>query len=164
MKLPLLAVVALAVLVGGCQTIRVGPEATVRLAGETITVVGSEGFDPGAVTAPNPNAPNVFIVNGQIVVDQEPLRPGAGQGSVRIVWALARNGGYSFPNDRAIELLPGPDSPLPQGLACGVVGAQKKEFVCKYRHARGQWKYKMAVVRDDGGPSPVPLDPWIIQN
>jgi hypothetical protein len=146
--------------------VRPGPEETLRIGEETVTIRGTEGFDPGAVRAPNPNQPNVFIINGEIVVDQEPLRPGADSGNrVVVVWALARNGDYSFPNDEAIVLLGSAQHPLPPDLRCKLVGAAKKEIACKYkRTARAQWKYKIAVKNDRGGKDPDPLDPWIHQN
>ncbi|MCU0769163.1 MAG: hypothetical protein MUD07_07205 [Burkholderiaceae bacterium] len=51
-----------------------------------------DGFDPGLVSRPRPTEPNVLVVGGQLVIDQEPIRIWkrdlAAGNRVVIAWAL----------------------------------------------------------------------------
>ncbi len=166
MKLSVFIVSALALLLAGCATIRVGPSETVALGKQTFTVPGVDGFDRTSITIPSPNSPNVFVMNNEITVDQEPLRPIANaQGLVLIAWALDKDSTYSFANDNAITLDPNLGSTPPKdGFNCRVIGAKKKMIVCAYsRTATARWKYIVRVKNDQVGVDPTPLDPWIHQ-
>jgi hypothetical protein len=167
MKYYILVAAAFALALAGCANVRVGPEQTVKVGAKTLTLVGLDGFNPDVVKPPNPNLPNVFIVNNAIVLDQEPVRPIHNQGIVIIVWALDKSDSfpYFFADDDAVKLSAGALNPLPSDLSCGVVGERKKSFVCYYTkpEAKRQWKYTIKVKRQ-AGADPTPVDPWVYQD
>jgi hypothetical protein len=158
---------AVALALAGCTVIRPGPQETIKIGPRSLMLSGLEGFDVGAVTIPDPNAPNVFITGNQrIVVDQEPLRPTRvdADGFVTITWALPRGANYIFPDDSAIALAASTGNPLPTGLTCGAV--KEKSFVCYYKkpeHSQ-RWKYTIKVKNKTTGTGLETLDPSIYQD
>jgi hypothetical protein len=159
---------ALVFVLTACATsVVVGPGQTIKLGQKTIAADGLEGFNALVVKPPNPNGPNVFVINNYIVVDQEPVRPNASQGQVIIIWRLdsSESSPYFFPDDDAIKLQAGDSNPLPSDLACGAVGSKKRAFVCAYTKPESarQWKYRVRV-KNGAGTDPTPLDPWVHQS
>jgi hypothetical protein len=157
----------LAVALAGCTgMVTVGPAQTIKVGKTTLTVSGLEGYNSLAVQTPNPNGPNVFVIDNNIIVDQEPIRPVAIQRRVTIVWRLDadQKSTYSFPDDDAIKLQGTLSNPLPSELDCGAVGDKKKAFICTYikPDAPREWKYKIRL-KNASGQDPTPLDPWIYQ-
>jgi hypothetical protein len=115
------------------------------------------GYTP-FVGPPNPTAPNVFIVAGEIVVDQEPIRPpGNQQGDpITIYWGLQDSSkNYFFPNN-AIEIQGHP-------AFCSSGSVSDDVFKCQYnRPAPGTpYKYKIRVKQRQGPPIHE-LDPTIM--
>lgn len=167
MRIRLLAAV-LTLALTGCASIRVvGPEQTIKVGLATVTVSGLDGYNALAVQAPDPNAPNVFIVNGNVVLGEDPLYPVHLQNRVVIVWRLdaSDSSPYFFPDDRAIQLHAGVNNPLPADLNCGAFGQKKKSFVCTYARPETPKKWKYSVkVKNASGVDPTPLDPWVHQN
>ena len=154
-----------ALLLAACAT--VGPTQTIKIGKTTLTVSGLDGYNRLAVQPPDPNGPNVFVVNNQITVDQEPVRPSAVGNRVTIVWRLdaSNDAKYSFPDDDAIKLhkVTGGDDP-PADIDCGAAGAQKRTFICTYTKpdTPKKWKYWVKV-KNSAGSDPTPLDPWVFQ-
>jgi hypothetical protein len=127
---------------GGSQTIYSDANPRVR------------GYSLFAVNPPNPTAPNVFIVNNKIIVDQEPIIPPGQQGDpVTIYWALDQGGGYAFPNN-GIEIHEHPSF-------CSAVSAYV--FVCRYTKPAAGTIYKYFIrVKNETTQQPLkPLDPTI---
>ena len=160
-----IAAVILALVLTSCAT-TVGPPETIKVGKSTLTVSGLDGFNRATVQMPDPNGPNVFVVNNAITIDQEPIRPAASQGRVTIVWRLdaSSDAPFSFPDDSAIKLQASTGNPLPGDLDCGAVGAKKKAFICTYSKPEGprQWKYSVKL-KNSAGQDPTPLDPWVYQ-
>ena len=157
-KLSIFATALLAVFLSGCASVRVGPERTINLGTRSITVAGLDGFRPSAATLPNPSAPNVFVINGKMVIDQEPVRPivQTPDGGYLVSWALDFGGGYSFPSNTAITFGTG----APAGWACGL-GPIKKAIGCyipKPAMLPASWKYSITITNDTTG-TPQTLDP-----
>ena len=118
-----------------------------------------EGFDASAVSPPNPTAPNVFVVNNKIVVDQEPIRPVGEPGSdVAIYFALAQNGDYVFPQP---PLRPHGIEIVDHGRFCGPIS--KYVYKCKYQHppVGTIYKYVIRVVNERTGQPLKDVDPQI---
>jgi hypothetical protein len=120
-----------------------------------------QGFDPILVRAPRPTLPNVFVVNGYLVVDQEPIRLwlrdyDSEKRTVKIAWALAANSDTHWPEPKdAIAFSPEPKR------SCEVRGAGRKVLECTLlyeRHAR--YKYTLKVIGEK--IKPPPLDPNIV--
>jgi hypothetical protein len=113
------------------------------------------GYSLAVVSPPNPTAPNVFIVSGNIVVDQEPIRPpGNQQGDpITIYWALEEGGIYKF-QQHGIEIQQHPDY-------CSSVSDYV--FKCAYsRPAPGTiYKYAIRVRNSQTGNNLKDLDPTI---
>lgn len=153
----------------GCATIRVvGPEQTVKVGRTTVTVSGLDGYNALAVQAPDPNAPFIFVIDNNILVNEDPLYPVGMNRKVIIVWRLnaSDSSPYSFPDDKAIQLQGSTNNPLPDNLECGAVGEKKKSFICTYtlpERKPKHWKYSVKL-KNASGPDPMPLDPWVHQN
>jgi len=168
MRIRLLAAV-LTLALTGCAGIRVvGPEQTIKVGRATVTVSGLDGYNALAVQAPDPNAPFVFVINNNILVNEDPLYPAAMNRKVVIVWRLdaSDSSPYFFPDDKAIQLHAGTNNPLPDELDCGAVGQKKKSFICTYTLPETRpknWKYSVKV-KNASGADPAPLDPWVHQN
>jgi hypothetical protein len=127
------------------------------------------GFDPGLVSRPRPTEPNVFVVGGQLVIDQEPIRIWkrdlAAGNRVVIAWALPAGSAAGWLPNPPEARRPGPHpsvkiEPEPPKLECGARGAARKVLVCSFdyvSHAR----YKYTLTADSGG-KPLVLDPFIV--
>jgi hypothetical protein len=140
-----------ALLVSGCAVI---PDPAGRLP-------DNRGFDPLVVRAPRATLPNVFVANGHLVVDQEPIRLwrsdyDAKEQTVRIAWALAADADVAWPDPReAISF-----SPEPKGK-CVVLGAGRKVLECTLAYQRHTtYKYTLRVRGEK--IKPPPLDPNIV--
>ena len=143
MKTILTSVVSVWLLAGcaGSQTLY--SEANPRLGGYSLV----------ALSLPNPTAPNVYIVNDKIIVDQEPIiPPGQQVDLVTIFFALAKEGAYTFPNN-GIEIQHHPSFCSPDSAYL---------VRCKYTKPAGGTIYKYVIrVKKDGGPMLKELDPTI---
>lgn len=120
-----------------------------------------QGFDPAVVRAPRPTLPNVFVMNGHLVVDQEPIRLWLRDydketKTVKIAWALAANSDAQWPDPRvAIAFEPKLEPP------CEVRGARRKVLVCTLPYKqKAAYKYTLRVLDDK--VKPPPLDPNIV--
>ncbi len=157
MKLSVLAAVLLSLLVSGCAGVRVGPEQRINLGARSITVKGTDGFRLSAVTVPDGNAPNVFVINGRTVIDQEPVRPKeAPPGYFAVLWSLDYMGVYSFPSDNAITF--GAGGPVP---TCKRLPSAYKVIACVFAKPTtlpASWKYSITINNDATGV-PQTLDP-----
>ncbi len=116
-----------------------------------------KGFDPVVVRAPRPTLPNVFVVNGHLVVDQEPIRLWLSdydkeKRTVKIAWALAANSDTQWPEPKeAIAFSPEPKR------HCEVRGASRKVLECTLpyeRHARYKYTLKASTGRSAAGTGP----------
>jgi len=115
------------------------------------------GFDAAVTVAPTRCVIDVFIIDDQIVVDQEPAPiRSCGDSVTTIRWRLERGSKYTFPNNGVVFK----ESSLPTGLKCGVL-ASGYVFKCTFdRPARGtRYSYTVTV----NGVA-VPLDPSMIAN
>lgn len=124
-----------------------------------------KGFDPAAVRAPQSKQPNVFVVKGSLVVDQEPIRlwlrdydADKDRRTVRIAWALDANSDVQWP-DPSVAIVFDPDPKLER--PCEVRGARKKVLVCTlpYRQ-KATFKYTLKAL--DGDIRLPALDPNIV--
>jgi len=117
----------------------------------------TKGFSLTLVAAPNPTAPNVFIVGDKIVVDQEPVRPpGTLQGDpITIYYALAEGGSYVFP-EHGVEIKGHPDF-------CSPISGSKYVFRCAYSRPAPDtvYKYIIRVKNETTGTTLKDLDPTI---
>ena len=164
-KLNAIAVVSLSFVVAGCAGVRVGGPEAVKVGPRSVTVSGLEGFNASAIRPPDPNYPLVFVVNGGIVVDQEPVRPPRpGAPTVAITWSLDSEGPYVFPDDAAITFPDVPGSERPGSPGCAVRMPKKKSITCWYDTPGNprKFKYTLRVVHQNGSEPPL-LDPWIQQ-
>jgi len=122
-----------------------------------------QGFDPVVVRTPRPTLPNVFVMNGYLVVDQEPIRlwrrdyevdKDKRTETVKIAWALDAKSDVQWPDPGvAITFEPKLDRP------CEVRGARRKVLVCTlpYR-SKASYKYTLRVLDEKIKP----LDPNIV--
>lgn len=148
---------ALAATVAGCAVFEQNP----RLAND-------DGFDPGRVSRPRPTAPNVFVVDGHLVIDQEPIRIWkkdlAAGNRVVIGWALPAGSAVGWLPNPPEGRRPGPHpsvkiEPEPPKLECGARGAARKVLVCSFDYV-SLARYKYTLRAEDGG-KPLVLDPFI---
>jgi hypothetical protein len=108
------------------------------------------------VRKPDPHNPSVSVVSGYIVVDQEPIVVPKGQYDFSIVWQLAKDSTYSFPDD-GIVVARGEDE-----FKCKPE-ADKQRFTCVFRNSKpGKYKYTIKVL--DGTKLLEPLDPTIVNS
>jgi hypothetical protein len=121
-----------------------------------------KGFDPDAVHAPRPTLPNVFVVDGHLVVDQEPIRISrrdARDGKVTIAWALSARSTARWPaRERAITIR-NDKGQTPKDWSCAVSRGEKV-LSCSYTFAPGAFKYTLQV--RDGSIDLPALDPYIV--
>lgn len=122
---------------------------------------GNQGFDPGQISKPDREFPNVWIIDNAIVVDQEPIRVPRGVNRVRILWALERSSEYSFP-ENAITIAATPGSAPLENVNCGAFGAQRRGYLCTFDRAPGRAVYKYSIRVNRGGTSLESLDPQIM--
>lgn len=173
MNRSIIAVAILAVVIGGCTTVRT-PRATLQFDNQSFTVSNPNGFDGTLFARPDPHAVKVFITDdGQIVLDQEPVRPTVRQGPLGnefyvVTWALDNSSSsntYVFPNDSAITFVATTGSSPPPGYRCQLAGPNRKAIWCLYpkRDTPFRWKYSITVSKPDGS-SLTALDPWVYQN
>ena len=123
-----------------------------------------QGFDPVVVRTPRPTLPNVFVINGQLVVDQEPIRlwrrdyevnKDKRTETVKIAWALAANSDTKWPDPKlAITFRP------ELKAECEVRGTGSKVLECTlpYR-SMATYKYTLRAI---DGKSTLVLDPNIV--
>lgn len=113
------------------------------------------GFDIGVWPAPRPTAPLVYVVDGYLVVDQEPIRLWRNDyqnGRVTIQWQLPAGTSYTWPTSSAATF-----KPTPPGLRCLTLN---KLLSCSFEHqAKAEYKYTLTAL-DNGKPLPS-LDPYI---
>jgi hypothetical protein len=120
------------------------------------------GFDPVVARAPIPKLPNVFVTNGQLVVDQEPIRLwrrdyDREKQTVRIEWALAANSDTQWPPRPEDAVVFSPD---PKGRSCEVRGAGRKVLACTLTFvSRASYKYTLKAT---DGKNTLVLDPNIV--
>jgi hypothetical protein len=147
----------LAATVAGCAVFEQNP----RLAND-------DGFDPGRVSRPRPTEPNVFVVDGHMVIDQEPIRIWkkdlAAGNRVVIAWALPAGTATRWLPDESDKRRSSPHrsvtiEPPPPELKCGVRGAARKVLVCSFDYV-ALARYKYTLRAEDGG-KPLALDPFI---
>ncbi len=122
------------------------------------------GFDSATTAAPPPCQVKVFIVDGEIVVDQEPARIRlCGDTATTIRWVIVdsfMNPRFTFPANGITFK----GSPQPANLSCGTVAAPRKVYACSFSRPPVGTRYAYSVtVLDNGVPLPV-LDPTIISN
>ncbi len=107
--------------------------------------------------------PQVTVVDGKIVVDQETITFAKDQQNVKITWHLPKDSNYVFPTDGIViegagagdEFLDHQVEPNDKGL----------KFSCKNKHSKpGKYKYTIKVQGPPGVPPLVPLDPYIDNN
>ena len=147
----------------GCTTTRVAPTQTVTLGGRNVTIAD---LPVSALARPRPDNVFVFVVNGALVIDQEPVRPTSSQYDpgvqrYRIRWILDADStnGYTFPSDDAITFAAG----APPRLCTRIL--QNKAIVCEYPAPQSsqpkQWKYQVTVTGFGQTPT---LDPMIVND
>lgn len=104
---------------------------------------------------PNPLAPRVNVVGGQIVVDQEPMVFTRDKVNVHIVWQLPSDGDYSFPEDGIV---------FDKSAVGEIVECRRAEnglkFQCLNKHAKpGRYKYTINVNK---GKTRLTQDPHVV--
>jgi hypothetical protein len=119
------------------------------------------GFDPDAVTTPRPTLPNVFVLNGYLVVDQEPIRlwrrDVGSNGLITIAWALSARTSTKWPDAKKAVAF----KPEPARVQCEVRGVHSKVLACSFPYeSRAQYKYTLRA--QDGNIDLPPLDPYIV--
>ncbi len=124
------------------------------------------GFDPVLVRAPRPTLPNVFVMNGYLVVDQEPIRIRGRDfkdKKVTIAWALPAGSLTRWPDaDKAISIR-NAKGDRPADWRC-TVARTGKVLSCSYTFGVGDYKYTLTAKGGDkeGDKDPPPLDPYIV--
>ncbi|HEY2862357.1 MAG TPA: hypothetical protein VGK37_01885 [Casimicrobiaceae bacterium] len=104
----------------------------------------------------NPHNPNVSVVEGYIVVDQEPIVVPKNEKDFLIVWQLSRGSAYSFPDDGIVV------ARSEEEFKCHPE-ADKQRFSCVFRNSKpGKYKYTIKVL--DGLRPLRPLDPTIVNS
>ena len=146
----------------------------------TLGVPPDDGFDVGATTTvklPDSSLVRVWInPNGQIILDQEPIRPNVDPTlSVKVLWFLpkpASGQGYNFP--RCVPTNPcsaisfDQSTGSPTNFQCATLqGSVRRGLYCVYMAASqtsvDRWKYSLTVLDPNNQPVTT-LDPWISQN
>jgi len=116
---------------------------------------------------PDPANPLVHVVDGKLVVNQEPLRFKNSQGPVTITWRLPKGGEYHFaPAAIVLADLVTVDDMRKQPPASEVFecrpGALATEYTCLNRNAAGgRYKYTIAVRK---GSQVIVLDPVVVND
>lgn len=104
---------------------------------------------------PDPTAPRVNVVDGAIVVDQEPLIFPRGQGPVTITWRLPESGPYRFPGQGIAingQVIRGSLVALPKDVEPEITDCKTSpdglKYSCLNKHTKpGEYKYTINVVR-----------------
>lgn len=109
------------------------------------------------VTKMDPSNPQVSVVDGKIVIDQETIRFAKDKQNVKITWHLPKDSKYTFSKDGIAIKDAGDEFP-----DCQVEPNEKGlKFSCKNKHSKpGKYKYTINV---EGSPTVPPLDP-IVEN
>ncbi len=128
-------------------------------------VMPTDGIDPNGFegdTPPDRKNCRIYVnEDGLLVLDQEPLRRGA-HDTHPLIWRLSATSPFIFPDDNAIVMS---GDPLPPDFVSGVLGAQKKVFLCSYtRTGPAVWKYTVRVIHRDTLEPLTTLDPSVHQN
>lgn len=145
MKKTGLFAIALAIALGGCAAGR----------------IGQQGFSSAFVTLPLASSPNVFIRNGYIVVDQEPIIADRNTERPTVSWALPSDGEYYFPDDKAISF-PG-SGPKPQQFDCIPKAVPTRTLICNWKKDHGK-KYLYQITVTNGTSPPLKSDPSIMDD
>jgi hypothetical protein len=110
---------------------------------------------------PDPHAPSVFVVDGKIVVNQDPIII-VKSDYAPIVWQLESEGPFTFPDD-GIVITDAPNAKVEDAkdqFKCHVE-QDRRRYTCDNRHTRpASYKYTIKVL-ENGAPIQPPLDPWI---
>lgn len=126
-------------LLGGCAQMRDGPRVT--------TSVDAFKVDP--------KVHNIAVVDGVIVLQQDPMVFAKGQ-SGQIAWNLDPKSGYSFDGARGIQFV---DNPGEEIVDCKAI-ANGKSFTCNNRHTKpGKYRYTINLLLD--GKPVKPVDPTV---
>jgi hypothetical protein len=122
--------------------------------------VGLEGYAPVLVTTPDPKLPNIFVSDGGLVIDQEPIRTGTVGQSFTVVWALPLTGPVVFGEKGGIEFA----DPKP----INECASSAKFVTCKLTLTKKEHKYTINASRrvgTEGRLEPLaPLDPHLVGN
>lgn len=117
----------------------------------------------------NPEKPKVYVVQGNnkayIVVDQEPITFVKDSGNVKIKWQL-QDSNYKFEKD-SIKITAKPISGSKNPVSgCNPDGTGDSDYSCDNdTSVPGTFKYTIKVTpRNPGDPTPLPLDPSIVNN
>lgn len=106
-----------------------------------------------AATWPNPHNPQVGVLDGYVIVDQEPIVIKNPNDREPIVWRLPPNSQYTFADDGIVIHNAGSE------FSCNIE-PDKHGFRCINAHSKpGRYKYTVKVL--DGTKPLEPLDPWI---
>jgi hypothetical protein len=120
-----------------------------------------------AAQAQDPGKVNVFVENGKIRVDQDPIqlkRTHVSNGRWQVSWTLADPKGYRFSDKVGIEILEArEDHKGPDDLRCNRE-ANGARFVCSFKPRAGQFNHKYNISVDATGGGRILLDPTINTN
>lgn len=104
----------------------------------------------------DPSNPQVSVVDGKIVVDQETIRFGKDKRNVKITWQLPPDSKYTFPKDGIVINDAGDEFPDCHQEQNGL------RFACMNKHSKpGKYKYTIKV---EGSPAVPPLDPVVVND
>jgi hypothetical protein len=152
MNKPCLALAVIAMALAACST---APDQ--RRPGEPWS---EGGFDLVSNPPPTLCSVKVYVLDDQIVVDQEPAAVArCGDSRTTITWALPARTSYTFPTDGIAFK----GTPAPERADCAVQPS-RKVFKCNFeRPPRGtQYSYSVKVMKD--GVALPPLDPHVLGN
>jgi hypothetical protein len=153
-------VVALALVLGGCASIRIGDQGHQRL-----------------VVKPDPGKPNILISSDRnLVIDQEPLvlTPANagdaiitfdGKKTTRISWALPLFSNYFFPKDGGIAFSEyNQDGSYGRPIDATCDKDEAKTRTCFYdtpMQPNTKYKYSVTVIEKNSTKPPLTLDPSV---
>jgi hypothetical protein len=152
MNKPGLALAAIAMVLAACST---APDQ--RLPDEPWS---EAGFDIERNPPPTLCNVRIYVLDAQIVVDQEPATVRrCGESKTTITWSLPAKTSYTFPADGITFK----GTPVPVRAECAVLPS-KKVFKCSFERAPTGTRYNYSVkVLKDGVALPT-LDPTIFNN
>src|SRR5450755_3583993 len=92
--------------------------------------------------------PMVYVDNGKVVIDQEPIHVYVNEGAVqkvKITWSLG-DSGYFFPDDQSVTISV-QSGPAPIDVDCFRAGQQvpATSFICRFKRRPGPAKYSYTV-------------------
>lgn len=128
---------------------------SVLVAAASALLLAACGSNVQEVKKMDPSNPQVSVVGGKIVVDQDTIRFEKEKQDIKITWHLPKDSKYIFPSDGIVIKDPGDEFP-----DCKVEPNEKGlKFSCMNKHKKsGTYKYTIKV---DGSPAVPPLDPII---